>query len=152
MKSKEKLIETLTIKEIKDSNVLVNFKATSEDISLFLSLAYKQLVFAREELQKSLSKKNPVKVEYMRTILKTFTSLNDKLVRMGQETFELTLVEFDCLIGALEVELQEDRIKRTMHLPTEDEVYIKQVKELYYQLLPLYDKKRSEATQKSCLT
>lgn len=152
MKSKEKSIETFTIKRIKDSKVLVNFKATSEGISLFLSLVYKRLLFAREELQKYLREKNPVQVEYWRTILKTFTSLHDMLVQNGQETYEFTFVEFDCLVGALEVELQEDGIKRTMHLPTEDEVYIKQVKELYYQLLPLYDKKRSEATQKSCLT
>jgi hypothetical protein len=152
MKSKEGLLETFTIKRIKDSNVLVNFKATSEDISLLLGLVYKQLLFAREELQTELCNKNATKVEYWRTILKTFTSLNDKLVQSEHESHELTFVEFDCLLGALEVELQENGLKRLMNLPPEDDIYMNRVDKLYGQLLPLYDKKKSEVTKKSCLT
>jgi len=134
-----------TFKSLTDCDIQVEVQILSKDVELIRSLIYGQLEVSPSEFHQNLNLKNIKEAVYWNTIIMLFKGLLQKVTTdNNHDVFcKLSFAELDCLVGALEVEVQKYSLSIMNMLPVPNVPRKLHIEATYNRLLIIYEQQKS---------
>lgn len=134
--------DIILLKTMENSPIIAKLRILPQDIHVLMRV----LLHERKEIQQfhkeAVDRKE---IEYWRTMEDIMGSLIHKLKsiqKVEEVVQELSFIELDCFVGAVEQSLQETYLAKLQLLEDTTPIVTKTLEEIYQKALPLYEEKR----------
>jgi hypothetical protein len=142
--------DVVILKSMANSSVTAKMRILPQEIHVLMRVLIKERKDVKEFYQEAVAKRDNKEIDYWKTIQETLNSLIGKLKsiqRIEEVLQNLSFIELDCLVGAIEQSLQEANLLELQLIEDEIPLVTEALQKIYQELLPVYEGKRSEFEQ-----
>ncbi|PLS19591.1 hypothetical protein CVD28_04015 [Bacillus sp. M6-12] len=143
--------DAIVLKLMGESGITAKMRILPQEIHVLIRVLLKEQRETKELYHEAVAKKNKKEMDYWNMIQEVFHSLIKKLKginKIEEVIQELSFVELDCLVGAMEQSIHETSLMELQLIEDDTPLVTEALNTMYQNIIPIYEEKRKEFESK----